>query len=487
MMRAAWLVALLELAACRSEAPRPPLPAQGRSSVIRSCEYTVRLATTGAARVRARCAADGTVTFRVSEDKLIAFIDVNQADRLRAGDDGVWRAQPVLASTTNGGFSSGAHSEHELEYRVDVAGLAARQRHFDSAAKVGESFVAPMYSLLLVPEPISADIPVRVRLETELGIEAVTGLRRGNEPDSYELMAHEIAVATYLSFGKLERRTLRFGEGELEIAKLDGKLDHSLDDYARWVEISARAVRNFYGVFPVTRASVTLLPRRGRDGVLFGKVLPESAPGIVIVLGERASERELYGDWILIHELFHLGFPSFYREGKWLDEGTATYYEPIIRVRAGLLSEHDMWRDFARDIWQGVPAFTEYGLENASDFRGVYWGGALAVFAADVEARRRGSPERGLEVGLRALHRAGGKAHEVWSLNQAISEIDRALEAPILTHIASRHARRGSPFDLAALLRDLGVIPQKRGRILLSDSAPLAPIRKAIASRERAP
>ena len=47
-----------------------------------------------------------------------------------------------------------------------------------------------------------------------------------------------------------------------------------------------------------------------------------------------------------MHELYHLGFPSFQGEGKWLDEGLATYYEPMIRARAGLRTETSLWDEF---------------------------------------------------------------------------------------------------------------------------------------------
>jgi hypothetical protein len=232
----------------------------------------------------------------------------------------------------------------------------------------------------------------------------------------------------------------------------------------------------------VPRASVMVIPAPGRESVLFGKVLPESEPAVALVVGQRATKQKLYGDWILIHELFHLGFPSFYAEGKWLDEGLATYYEPIIRVRAGMYSERELWRELAKSLPQGLEAYTELGLEMADDFRGVYWGGALACLEADVAARRH-RLDRGLEVGLRALRDAGGVANEVWDLSDAIATIDRALGRPTLAPIAERHAARGSPFDLNAMLRDLGVQLHPDGTVELRDDAPLAKVRRAITGK----
>jgi hypothetical protein len=330
-----------------------------------------------------------------------------------------------------------------------------------------------------VPEPLTSEIPVTVQIAAPPGSSVVAGLAQGPKPGGHRLMAHEIPVATYFAFGKLEQRRLEFAGAALQVVKLDGKLDQSFDEVSQWINESAGAVRDFYRAFPVPRASVFVVPASGRDSVVFGKVLPESEPGIALVVGQRATRRQLYSDWILVHELFHLGFPSFFEEGKWLDEGLATYYEPIIRVRAGLYTERQLWDELEKSMPQGLPAYTLHGLENAQDFRGIYWGGALACLEADVEARKR-QLDRGLEVGLRALREAGGSASEVWAMSDALTTVDKALGSPTLGRIAQLHGQHGNPFDLAALLRDLGVTRAPDGTIQLSDSAPLAAVRRAI-------
>jgi hypothetical protein len=319
-------------------------------------------------------------------------------------------------------------------------------------------------------------------VSVEAGSSYAVGLARGGAPDTYRLMAHEIPVATYFAFGKLEQRVLDIGGARLEVSKLDGALVLSPSDIDAWIRASADAVRDFYGVFPVPRASVTVLPAPGKSSVVFGKVLPESEPGIALLLGQFATKRSLYSDWILVHELYHLGFPSFNGEGKWLDEGLATYYEPIIRVRAGLYTETELWDEFTKNMPQGLPAFTGDGLEKADDFRGIYWGGAIACLMADVEARKH-RLDRGLEVGLRALREAGGNASEVWTLTEVLAAVDRGLGAPVLGPIARAHARQGSPFDLHELFAKLGVNRNAKGSVQLSDSAPLAAVRRAITAK----
>ncbi len=445
-MNRRWLLALLALGACRPGS-------SGSAGTIRDCSYDVELFAEGRAHVEATCRADGPVTFRV--------------------------AHGYLKKSVRG---AGRAPEGKLGYDVDLARLARQGKNFDRALHVGSSFVATMSSVLLVPEPLSTEIPVKVRVRAAPPISVSVGLARDSAPDTYRLFAHEIPVATYFAFGKLEQRTLDIDGASLEVTRLDGAQDQSFDDVSRWVGTSARAVRDFYRAFPVPRASVTVIPVPGRDAVVFGKVLPESAPGVALLLGQHAPERALYSDWILVHELFHLGFPSFFEEGKWLDEGLATYYEPIIRVRAGLYTETELWDELSSSMPQGLAAFNQYGLEHADDFRGVYWGGAIACLVADVEARKR-SLHTGLEVGLRALREAGGNACEVWSLAEAIGAIDHALGAPTLAPVAAAHAERGTSYDLAGLFADLGVVRDAQGKLQLSDSAPLAAVRRAITAK----
>jgi hypothetical protein len=459
-LRAAAALLALSFASVACQRQLAPKPAGRAPLVIRRCDYRLEPTASGKVKVQASCQANGPIGFRVNGEQLLASL---HSDSLAAG--GRFRAP-----------------DKSLAYEVDLADLASRGSSFDSAERVGASFVAPLSSVLVVPEPLTTDIPVTLHVVSTPPLAVAVGLTRDALPGVYHLMAHEIPVATYFAFGKLQQRTLEIGGAKLEIAALDEPLDQSFDQLASWIGTSASAVRDFYGVFPVPRASVTVIPVPQRNAVVYGKVLPESSPGIALLVGEHASHRALYSDWILVHELFHLGFPSFFDEGKWLDEGLATYYEPIIRVRAGLYTESEMWDELEHSMPQGLPAYTDFGLEQADDFRGIYWGGAIACLVADVEARKR-SAERGLEVGLRALREAGGNACEVWSLADAIATVDHALGAPTLAPVAAQHAKHGSAFDLRGLFQELGVSRSRSGRIVLSDAAPLAAVRRAITGK----
>jgi len=368
-------------------------------------------------------------------------------------------------------------TDARVRYRVDVTAIAREAESFDVALESGQSVVAPVSTWLMHPDPLTTDIPVTVDVHAPAQMKFETGLVRQGR--SYTIEAHEIPVGTYAVFGKFDSERLRVDEATIDVAFADGRLDLDHATVSEWITASSRAVGTFWRKFPVPHVLVTVIPIPGRHGVLFGKVLPESAPGIVVLLGEHVTRERLYDDWILVHELFHLGVPSFSGEGKWFDEGLATYFEPIIRARAGFRSEESVWQEFRRAMPLGLEAVSKKGLEQAEDFGEVYWGGALLVLLADVEIRRATGGTRGLEDGLITVLDAGGHASEVWPLDKTLALSDEGCGVHALEPLARKHARSAERVDLDALWKQLGVEGDAK-HVRLNPSAPLAGVRQAI-------
>jgi hypothetical protein len=439
-----------------------PGAGDGRAAQPAHCTYDVMLVgmEPAALEVRAHCAGFTPQAFVAN--------DIQSGAHTRSLDGPPPTRQPDGRHTWS---ASGARPS--VRYRVELEALAGIAEHFDAAERIGASIITPASTFLLTPQPAPPGTRVSVRFQAPPGAAVATALRRRRE-NEFELSVPEIRVASYCVFGSFQRKEYVFagqrgGRATLQVVALDGRLDLAESTLERWILQSAGAISEFWAGFPVERALLIVIPVRGRDKVLFGKVLPESAPGIVVLVGEHATERSLFDDWILIHELFHLGSPSFANEGKWLDEGLATYYEPIIRARAGWYSERELWNEFVRAMPQGLTAVTREGLENARSYRGIYWGGAILVLRADLDARVRSGGRLGLEHGLRAALQAGANASEVWPLERAIETLDTATGGSSLAELASRHARHGSELDLEALWTTLGVQRHGSGALLSAD------------------
>ncbi len=271
------------------------------------------------------------------------------------------------------------------------------------------------------------------------------------------------------------------GTARIELEARDGAFALTRTERREWVARAAAAVSAFYGGFPAEHVRLVLKPVAG-DRVAFGKTRSGDRDStVVLFVGEDLPRTALDSDWVLVHELFHLGFPSLRGEGTWLEEGLATYAEPLIRARAGMLTEEQGWAEVIRDMPLGVELCETLGLEHYRNIRAVYWGGAVVALLADVTARRRGpdAPSPGLEQALRAMVAEGWDSRRFVRPREAIALVDAKLGAPTLAPLAAAYTDHGGPVPLDAVLSDLGV--ERRGKgVLLHDDAKLAGIRRAI-------
>src|SRR6185436_8924834 len=138
------------------------------------------------------------------------------------------------------------------------------------------------------------------------------------------------------------------------------------------------------------------------------------------------TRADLDVDWVAVHEMIHLAFPSVAREHLWIEEGLATYLEPVVRVRAGMMSEDDAWRALVEMLPNGLPRAGDRGLDRTRTWGRVYWGGALYCLLADIEIRKRTQNAHGLDDALRGILRAGGNDAAHWPLERALDAGDRA-------------------------------------------------------------
>src|SRR5260221_14765030 len=135
---------------------------------------------------------------------------------------------------------------------------------------------------------------------------------------------------------------------------------------------------------------------------------------------------------MLTHEMVHLAFPSVDERHHWIEEGIATYVEPIARIHAGHLKAERMWFDLVRDMPQGLPQVGDRGLDRTHTWGRTYWGGALFCLLADVEIHRRTANAKGLADALRGILAAGGSISEDWDLQRALRTGDNATGVPVL-------------------------------------------------------
>ncbi|HEX4583340.1 MAG TPA: hypothetical protein VH183_00810 [Burkholderiaceae bacterium] len=255
-----------------------------------------------------------------------------------------------------------------------------------------------------------------------------------------------------------------------------------------WIARAALAVSDYYGRFPVPEVRLVLKPvdGTGAHGSTYGNS-DDGKPLIAIRLGRDTSVAQLADDWVLTHEMVHLSVPSVPRRSHWLEEGIATYVEPIARLQRGELSQARVWADMLHGMRKGLPAQGDHGLEITHTWGRTYWGGALFCLMADVQIHARTDNRKGLQDALRGVLAAGGSIRVDWPVARVLATGDEATGTTVLSELYGKLSDSAAPSDaeLDALWQTLGV--QADGdSVRFDDRAPLAASRRAITAGARA-
>jgi hypothetical protein len=284
-------------------------------------------------------------------------------------------------------------------------------------------------------------------------------------------------------------RQLHIGGATLRVDFAAGAMDLPVDTLMQHVQAAASAVATYYGRFPVPRARLLIIPVAGKHGVFNGTTWGDMGgwPGFTrIHVGQHTTTDDLADDWMMTHELVHMAFPSLPDDQHWMEEGLATYVEPIARVQTGELQARQIWHDMVRDMPKGEPEPGDEGLDRTHTWGRTYWGGALFCLVADVNIRKETGNKKGLQDALRAIVTQGGTIDHDWDLPKALEIGDRATGTHVLTSMYAAWKDSPSPVDLKTMWSELGIRNGADGIEFVPD-APLASIRVAIAHDRKQP
>ncbi|HTR36928.1 MAG TPA: hypothetical protein VMH80_13565 [Bryobacteraceae bacterium] len=280
--------------------------------------------------------------------------------------------------------------------------------------------------------------------------------------------------------------TVSAGGATIEVAFAPGKLDVPRQSVITWVTNAAEAVSEYFGRFPVQHARILIHPPEGRSGVFHGTTYGGPRGAFTrISLGHFTTQKQLDDDWMMTHELTHMAFPDVEgenREHHWMEEGMATYIEPVARAQLGQLGVERVWGDLVRDIPQGLPQAGDQGLDHTPTWGRTYWGGALFWLLADVQIREQTHNRKGLQDAMRGILNAGGNILTDWSVERVVEVGDKATGTTVLVDLYTQMKATPVHTDLGALWRRLGV-KVAGDRVSFDDQAPLADARKAITAR----
>jgi hypothetical protein len=363
-------------------------------------------------------------------------------------------------------------------YRLDLAAWAARANSIDVAYRAGWSVVAPAAGWLLAPvtdEPMMLE----VRIAAEPEIIVASAAMGGDGVARYD--NESLAYAGFTVFGGRRDRLLEVpspgGRAVVDVAELDGALDLDPGVLDAWIAGRITAAGRLWHGAPARPLLVVIVPVADAGGVIFGISRGGGGAGVALFLGQHTEPSDLEHDWVLAHELVHVGMP-FLPDAFWFMEGAAVYLEPVLRARAGLLKPDAVWRGFANHLGEGADRLATTPL-GAMGFPGLYLSGGAFMLALDVEARRASAGRVGLEDCLRTVRARLGDSTGQASLESVIAVCDEVLGDGLMTRFVDRHARAAAALDLPAIMAALGV-HTSGGDVVFDDGAPDAWIRRAI-------
>jgi|SRR5271170_7308980 len=282
-------------------------------------------------------------------------------------------------------------------------------------------------------------------------------------------------------------QSLTVGEAVLQIDFAEGLLDLPRSQVVQRIQVAAHAVSTYYGRFPVPRARILVIPVAGRHGVLQGTTWGnmDGFPAFLrLRVGQSTTAEELSADWIITHELVHTALASLSDDQHWLEEGLASYVEPIARVQAGELTAESIWTDMIRGMPNGEPGPGDRGLNNTHTWGRTYWGGALFCLMADIQMRRQTGNRKGLQDALRAIVAAGGTIDKEWPLPRILGIGDRATGTHVLEEMYAQWSETPVPVNLSELWCQLG-IDENKTTIKFDPKPSLAAIRAAITDQAK--
>jgi hypothetical protein len=463
------IAAVLLLLACASSAGATELP-----------QYTLRYDATARTMQVSLCLADALAAVRFAGDgSAPRNVDTptrsSAAPLLREGAG--WTARDWRAGEC-------------LNYRADLGRISdARER---SSLRVPGTVTDPAGWLLMADVAESAD----ARLDLPNGTAISTPWQPLPSPDGtrrFHIARTPPDWLGRLAIGSFAEHTITLEGGRLHVA-IGGtpaatQRDHLLD----WLRRVSRASLSAYGRMPLADVQILVIPVGAQhEAVVFGQSARGQGNGLTLFVDPAHSATAFDRDWVAVHELSHLFHPHLGGRGAWLAEGLATYYQNVLRARAGLLTPAQAWEELADGFARGAhdtPASTKRTLEDAAagmedngGFFRVYWSGTAYWLDVDIELRRANHP--GIDEALRRFDACCLPSAHDWTPQAFVAKLDALSDTTMFTQrFRAYQARRDFP-DIAPAFAALG-IRASDGAALPDASAESRRLRDAIMSPAR--
>jgi hypothetical protein len=366
----------------------------------------------------------------------------------------------------------------DVRYRFALREAAAALHDPEEVTGAASAWAATTTAWLLHP-PIGDDDRGRVEIQLHEGASRFASAMKRIGRDRYAFSFDDLDLGTVTAFGDFHVKSSSVGGAQLDVVLLPQGLPLGDDVIAKWIEADASAIAKDLGRLPLERLMVVTMAN-DLAGPTRGVTLGGGGASLVVRVSKNADASKLLADdWVATHEMLHASMPMLPRQQVWLSEGIASYLEPFIRARVGMIPPEKVWRDLVEGMPQGLPEKGDEGLDVTHTWGRTYWGGALFCLLADIAIRDQTHGERSFDDVMRGANAAGGNVLQFWSVAHFVEVGDAATKTTVLHDLYTKMSHTPAPVDLAALWKKLGV-EVGSDAVRFDDGAPMGKLRRSM-------
>lgn len=377
-----------------------------------------------------------------------------------------------------------------IAYRVNVSRpISLHDKSGAKVRRVGRDLLTSVGLWLWRPEKLGPDeqIEIEFRMPDGIAVSAPWAPVTGAARPTFLLGDAPFDWPASVAFGRFREHELRIGGARLRLAILDGRPAPDIDQMAAWIADAAQMVADLHGRFPLSQAQILVVPdTRGGEPTPWAYVVRGGSPAVHFFVNQRRPIQEFFEDWTATHELAHLLLPFVSFDDAWLSEGIATYYQNVLRARAGKITAQQAWSEMHVGFLHGRSNAPELTLAQATEnmyhgrtFMRVYWEGAAIILLADVRLRQLTAGKQSMDTALAALNECCMQVDRQWSARELMAKLDEITGTGVFSQLYEAHVGSKEFPDLDAVYRQLGIIPGRAG-IEFAPDAPQSRLRDAI-------
>ena len=376
-----------------------------------------------------------------------------------------------------------------LSYRVNLEGLSAWHR-WQGHGVADDVILTNPDDWLWLPHDNNANIVIRFKLPPDMEVsvpwQSVSGK---HDSQAYSFERRNPDWDSRVAIGRISRFDLTQTPTPLRVAVLSGEPVVNIDAIRDWISSGIQALDTLHAdQSPLPPVQVLVIPVDHADEpVPWAEVQRGGGDAIHLYIDQNREPAAFINDWTLVHELGHLLHPRLPQADAWLYEGLASYYQNVLRARAGLLTPLTAWRKLQAGFQRGMDETDNRqqltrvaeAMHRNHRYMRIYWSGAAYFLEVDTRLRQISDGRQTLDSVLARFRECCLPAKRRWHGEAFVRRLD-ALSGNTIFSETYQHYRRLRHFPPTdGLYRELGV-SARNGQLELNERAPLAQLRRQI-------